>query len=99
MLHHRVVDEREPKTLTVANTNWFRCIRILFAVERPHIALHVAGEMQLDLPFRRSLVVIRRETFQVGVDEDTPGALFESSARFVHPFWEYSATVWLPVPW
>lgn len=85
MLHHRVVDEREPKALAIAHANGFLCIRILLAIEGPHVTLHMAGKMDLDLSLRLSLVLIGNDAFQVGVEQYAPDALFEPAAWFVHP--------------
>ena len=50
--HHRVVDQRDPHPLALAERD--RCLdRVeLHAVERPHEAFHVAGQVDVELPRR-----------------------------------------------
>ncbi|MNL62761.1 hypothetical protein D3C87_1868160 [compost metagenome] len=54
--HHRVVDQHKAHALAVAQHDGLG-VRKLHAVERPHVAFHVARQMQFDLARWRALVV------------------------------------------
>ena len=45
MLHHRVIDQRHPDALIAGEADWLDDGAELAAIERPHEALHVAGQM------------------------------------------------------
>src|SRR3546814_12148641 len=48
MAHHRIVDEVDPYPLALAEGNGLVIVGHLDAVERPHEAFHVAGQMDIE---------------------------------------------------
>ena len=69
MGHHGVVNEIDAHPLHVAERDWLSIFAELLAVEGPHVALHVGGQVQIDLARRRALVWIGRERFEVAVGQ------------------------------
>ena len=67
VLHHRVVDQDQPQALPEFELDLAAQLGVALAVERPHVALHVPGQMQLQLALGRTLRP-RRRAAQVGVD-------------------------------
>ena len=58
MRHHRVVDQVDANPLIMAEGNWFGLLAELLAVDRPHIAFHIGGQVDVDFARRRALVGI-----------------------------------------
>ena len=79
MLHHRIVHKSEAQTFAVTKGNGLFGFGIFLAVERPHIPVHVAREMEFDFALRFPLVGIRHKTFQVCVEQHPPLTAFQSS--------------------
>src|SRR3546814_12360736 len=48
MAHHRIVDEVDPYPLALDEGNGLVIVGHLDAVERPHEAFHVAGQMDIE---------------------------------------------------
>src|SRR3546814_9370325 len=61
MGHHRVVDENDALAFVAFEADRLDAFAEFFAIERPHEALHVAGEMNLDRALRRARVRIGGE--------------------------------------
>ena len=49
MLHHRIVHKHQVHPFAVPKANRLVRFRICHAVERPHVPIHLAREMDLDL--------------------------------------------------
>ena len=83
MLHHRVVHQHQAYPFAILEGNWGLRVRILFAVERPDVAFHVAREMEFD--FAGGLAAIRggRKAFQIPIHQHAPLAALESRAGFI----------------
>src|SRR3546814_4374286 len=69
MGHHRVVDENDARAFVAFEADRLDAFAEFFAIERPHEALHVAGEMNLDRALRRARVRIGGERHQVAVGQ------------------------------
>src|SRR3546814_18826075 len=69
MGHHRIVDEDDARALVAFETDRFDAFAEFFAIERPHEAFHVAGEMNLDRALRRARVRVRSERHEVAVGQ------------------------------
>ena len=54
----------------------------LLAVEGPHVAFHVAGQVQLDVALRRARIVARRAAAQVRIDQHAVIHVGQAGARF-----------------
>src|SRR3546814_3971149 len=59
--HHRIVDEDDARAFVAFETDRLDAFAEFFAIERPHEALHVAGEMNLDRALWRARVRVRSE--------------------------------------
>ena len=89
MRHHGVVHDGEPNALSMIERNRVGRIGILDAVDRPHVPLHVARQMEFDLSRRRLEIQRRRKPLDVRPDEHTPAifakartGLREAALRF-----------------
>lgn len=69
VLHHGVVDEDEAQPLIFHKVNRAGHFAKLFAIKRPHVAFHVAGQMQFKLTAWFAAVRPWREGFKIAVDE------------------------------
>ena len=49
VVHHGIINESQADSFSVNQSYGFRSFRKLFSVERPHVAFHIAGQVQLDL--------------------------------------------------
>ena len=67
--HHRVVDERDAHPFHMAESDRLRAVGQLHPVERPHIAFHVRGQMNVERPGRRADILIRLQRAQVGIGQ------------------------------
>src|SRR5882757_2891378 len=75
MIHHRVVDQDETDPLAELETDRLGLGELL-AVEAPDESLHVAGQVECDLPRRRARIVASDSRPQVGISENaTPGGV------------------------
>ena len=66
MSHHRVIDQHEPNPLAELEHNGLRLTE-LHAVELPHIAVHIARKMKLDLTSRRVVVGWLDNGVEIGI--------------------------------
>lgn len=79
--NHRIVDEHHTRAFVAFETDRLDAFAELFAVERPHEALHVAGKVNLDRALRRARVWIGRERHQVSVGQHLVADVFQPDAR------------------
>ncbi len=82
VIHHRVVDQHDAEALAVREAQRLG-LRELLAVEGPDEALHVAGEMELNLAARRAAVDGAAEGVEIGVGEHFAAVVAEADARVV----------------
>src|SRR6266852_5323636 len=66
VLHHRVVDQNEPDTLTEFQMDWLS-LRKLTPVEAPDEPLHIAGEVKNDFASGRPAVHSSVERAEIGI--------------------------------
>ena len=81
MRHHRIVDEFDPDALIETKRDRLRDLAQLLAVERPHEAAHVAGEVN---PFRArgfARVRIGGQRRKIGIGEDFVTRILEALPR------------------
>ena len=81
VFHHRVVDQHKAHPLAALEHNG-PGFRELLAVEAPHEALHIAGQVQRDLARGRARIIAGPCCAQIGVAEHAP-ARGEAFAGFV----------------
>src|SRR3546814_4455686 len=81
MGHHRVVDENDARAFVAFEADRLDAFAEFFAIERPHEALHVAGEMNLDRALRRARVRIGGERHQVAVGQHLVADILQPDAR------------------
>src|SRR3546814_1712822 len=85
MGHHSLVDELESHALAVLQADRLG-LRVLLVIDGPEIALHVAGQADLDLPRRLAHFIEWPLRLQIGIGEEfaTVGRLRgEAAARRV----------------
>ena len=78
----RVVHERDAQPLAEVEAQRLGFGELL-AVERPDEALHVAGEMQLDLAPRLAPIDRTADRVQIGVSQHAPAVVAQADARIV----------------
>ena len=83
MGHHRVVDERDPQPFAFMENNRVDDMRKLYAVERPHVAFHIAGQVNLQFPAGFAFVRVRLKAFQLSIGQRSVRNVFKSKSRFV----------------
>src|SRR3546814_21039205 len=83
MGHHRIVDEDDARALVAFETDRFDAFAEFFAIERPHEAFHVAGEMNLARALRRARVRVRSERHEVAVGQHLVANILRSEERRV----------------
>ena len=83
MLHHRIVHESEAQTFAVTKGNGLFGFGIFLPVERPHIARHVAREVEFDFTLRFPLVGEGFKTFQVRVDQHSCTGIRQPNAGLI----------------
>ena len=71
VIHHGVVDQVDAYPLAEFEWQGFG-VRELDPVHRPHVATHVSGKVQVDLPLRFTRIVGRAESEQVRIGEYAP---------------------------
>src|SRR5699024_12053503 len=66
---------------------WYGLIDImkLLSVERPHVALHASGKVQLQFAFGVSLINVWPQTFYIIVNQYVPAVIAQANTRLVHP--------------
>ena len=69
MPHHAVVDEVDPHALILEKGDRLHRVGHLHAVERPHEALHVAGQVDVETALGRTHVTVAGQRHQIPVDE------------------------------
>ena len=83
--HHRVIHQLDPNALVVGKLDRLGDLVELLAVERPHIAFHIAGQMDGFHPRRTAIVRIRFGRHKLCVVEHTVVDVVETKPREVHP--------------
>ncbi len=82
MGHHGVVDEHHAQALVVTEMHG-RGPAEFDSIDRPRVAFHVAGEMQLDFPPRPPTVKRTADRVQIGIGQDAPPVVAQTHARVV----------------
>ena len=82
--HHGVVDQHEAHALAMLEHDGLG-VGELHAVDRPHVAFHVAGQVQFDFAGGRRVVRGLDHGAQVGVGQHAPAVVAQADAGIVQP--------------
>ncbi len=85
VLHHSVVDERDADPLIEGETERLHARAEFLTVERPHEALHVAGEMDLHVTRRSPLILVWLECIPRAPSNRALTSLLASRAKTITP--------------
>ena len=85
MRHHRVVDQAQADSLALEELDRLFDFRELHPVERPHVALHIGGQVDHHLPLRRARVAIGLQAAELAVGQRAVRYVFQADARLVQP--------------
>src|SRR3546814_778225 len=70
MAHHCLVDELEPHPLAVMEADRLG-FRVFLAIDRPEVPLHVAGQLQHDLPVRGAILSVWLHGFEITINQNS----------------------------
>src|SRR3546814_3629525 len=80
MAHHCLVDELEPHPLAVMEADRLG-FRVFLAIDRPEVPLHVAGQLQHDLPVRGAILSVWLHGFDITIRSEEHTSELQSLMR------------------
>ena len=81
MAHHAVIDQINPDTFPLKERDRLHHVRHLHPVERPHEALHVAGQVQIQASIRRTNIRVPLKRNEVLVNQHPVADVLEALPR------------------